>query len=129
MVQSVVLLAGAEDACSDTSSMTVYVLPSPDVELILSDTEGCGSTEISGEAISPNAFMYVWAFGIAPYFQSGSTLEPITFDEPGSYPISLEVTGNNGCHSSLQEIVLVYPEPVADFDVESICIGEPTTFQ
>ena len=127
-VQSVVLYDNTEAACSDTSSVTVYVLDRPDAEIVLSEIEACGEAQITAEAISANAFQYVWSFGVSPYFQAGSTLDAIDLNGPGTYPISLEVTGNNGCRTSLQETVTIHPEPVAGFDVEAVCIGEPSNF-
>ena len=127
-VQSVVLYDNTEAACSDTSSVMVYVLDRPDAEIVLSEIEACGEAQITAEAVSANAFQYVWSFGVSPYFQAGSTLDAIDLNGPGTYPISLEVTGNNGCHTSLQETVTIHPEPVAGFDVEAVCIGEPSNF-
>ena len=127
-VQSVVLYDNTEAACSDTSSVTVYVLDRPDAEIVLSEIEACGEAQITAEAVSANAFQYVWSFGVSPYFQAGSTLDAIDLNGPGTYPISLEVTGNNGCRTSLQETVTIHPEPVAAFDVEAVCIGEPSNF-
>ena len=127
-VQSVVLYDNTEAACSDTSSVTVYVLDRPDAEIVLSEIEACGEAQITAEAVSANAFQYIWSFGVSPYFHAGSTLDAIDLNGPGTYPISLEVTGNNGCRTSLQETVTIHPEPVAGFDVEAVCIGEPSNF-
>ncbi|MDO7741552.1 MAG: PKD domain-containing protein, partial [Flavobacteriales bacterium] len=127
-VQSVVLYNNTEAACSDTSSVTVYVLDRPDAEIVLSEIEACGEAQITAEAVSANAFQYIWSFGVSPYFHAGSTLDAIDLNGPGTYPISLEVTGNNGCRTSLQETVTIHPEPVAAFDVEAVCIGEPSNF-
>ena len=127
-VQSVVLYDNTEAACSDTSSVTINVLDRPDAEIVLSEIEACGEAQITAEAVSANAFQYVWSFGVSPYFHVGSTLDAIDLNGPGTYPISLEVTGNNGCHTSLQETVTIHPEPVVGFDVESVCIGEPSNF-
>ena len=127
-VQSVVLYNNTEAACSDTSSVMVYVLDRPDAEIVLSEIEACGEAQITAEAVSANAFQYIWSFGVSPYFHAGSTLDAIDLNGPGTYPISLEVTGNNGCRTSLQETVTIHPEPVAAFDVEAVCIGEPSNF-
>ena len=127
-VQSVVLYDNTEAACSDTSSVTINVLDRPDAEIVLSEIEACGEAQITAEAVSANAFQYVWSFGVSPYFHVGSTLDTIDLNGPGTYPISLEVTGNNGCHTSLQETVTIHPEPVVGFDVEAVCIGEPSNF-
>jgi PKD repeat protein len=127
-VQSVVLYNGTEAACSDTSSVTIYVLDRPDAEMILSQSSACGAAQLSGEAVSADAFQYVWSFGVSPYFNAGSTLDTIELNGAGTYPISLEVTGINGCRTSMQETVIIHPEPVAGFEVEAVCIGEPSNF-
>ncbi|MDA0303089.1 MAG: PKD domain-containing protein, partial [Bacteroidetes bacterium] len=127
-VQSVVLYNGTEAACSDTSSVTIFVLDRPDAEMILSQSSACGAAQLSGEAVSVDAFQYVWSFGVSPYFNAGSTLDTIELNGAGTYPISLEVTGINGCRTSMQEMVIIHPEPVAGFEVEAVCIGEPSNF-
>jgi PKD repeat protein len=127
-VQSVILYSGTEAACSDTSSTTIYVLERPDAEVILSTQEACGSAEVTAEAISSSGNQFIWSFGVAPYFNSGNSLPAVSFNNPGDYPISLVVTGFNGCQTSLQETVEIHPKPIANFDVDAVCIGETSNF-
>lgn len=127
-IQSVIQYAGTNGACTDTSSIEVTVLPKPVIDMNLSATEGCGSLTVSGDVSAPNSYLYVWSFMPSPTFQVGTTLDPITFNNPGNHPISVAVTGVNGCQATSQQFVTVHHQPVADFAFNGTCIGETTEF-
>ncbi len=127
-VQSVIQLPGTGGTCADTSSIDITVLPRPEVNMTLSTTEGCGELTVSGSVSAPNSYLYVWSFMPAPSFQVGTQLDSVTFSTPGNHPIAVAVTGVNGCQSSAQQFVTVYPQPQADFNFEGACFGEATSF-
>ena len=127
-VQSVIQYPGTDGACSDTSNVEITVLPKPDVEMTLSATQGCGSLTVSGNVSAANSYLYVWSFMPSPSFQTGTTLDPITFTSPGNHPISVAVTGVNGCQTTSQQFVTVHHQPQADFAFEGACLGETTSF-
>ena len=128
MVQSVISIPGLEDVCTDTTIVPVTVLANPVVETTFSATEGCGSATVSAEVSAAESYIYVWTFTPEPMFSSGTTLDPVTFDTPGNHPLSVTVTGWNGCQTSAQEIITVHPEPTAIFDFDAVCQGQPTIF-
>jgi len=127
-VQNVIQIAGSNGACTDTSSIQVTVLPRPEVEMTLSETEACGSLTVSGDVSAANSYLYVWSFMPPPAFQIGTHLDPITFTTPGNHPISVAVTGTNGCQSTAQQFVTVHHQPQADFAFDGACFGETTEF-
>ena len=127
-VQSVIAYPGTSGACADTSSIAINVLPKPEIDMTLSATNGCGNLTVSGEVAAENSYLYVWGFMPSPSFQSGMTLDPITFNSPGNHPISVAVTGINGCQSTAQQIVTVHHQPTPDFTFDNACFGETTTF-
>lgn len=127
-VQSVIQIPGSGGACADTSVMQVTVLPKPIINMSLSATEGCGSLTVSGSVSAPSSYLYVWSFMPSPSFQTGTTLTPITFNNPGNHPISVAVTGVNGCQATAQQFVTVHHQPQADFAFDGACIGESTAF-
>ena len=127
-VLSVISIPGMDGACTDTSSVMVEVLANPIVETTFSSTEGCGSVVVSAEASAEEAFIYVWTFGPMPMFDSGTSLDPVIFDTVGNHPVSLIVTGWNGCKTSVQEIITVHPQPAPEFSFDAVCQGEPTSF-
>ena len=127
-VQSAIQFPGTNGLCADTTSMEITVLPRPDVNMSLSASQGCGSVTVSGDVSAANSYLYVWSFMPSPSFQVGTHLDPITFTNPGNHPISVAVTGTNGCQSTAQQFVTVHHQPQADFAFDGTCIGETTDF-
>ena len=127
-VQNVIQVPGSNGACTDTSSINVTVLPRPEVNMTLSATEDCGSLTVEGDVSADNSYLYVWSFMPSPSFQVGTHLDPVTFTNAGNHPISVAVTGTNGCQSTAQQFVTVHPQPEADFAFEGACFGETTQF-
>ncbi len=127
-VQSVIQFPGTNGACADTSSIEITVLPRPEVSMNLSANEGCGEVTVTGDVSAADSYLYVWSFMPSPSFQVGTQLDPITFNSPGNHPISVAVTGINGCQSTAQQFVTVHPQPEADFAFDGVCFGETTSF-
>ena len=127
-VQSVIQFPGTNGVCADTSSLDITVLPRPEVSMNLSANEGCGEVTVTGDVSAANSYLYVWSFMPSPSFQVGTQLDPITFNSPGNHPISVAVTGINGCQSTAQQFVTVHPQPEADFAFDGVCFGETTSF-
>ena len=128
-VQSVISIPGMEETCTDTASIVVEVLSNPVIETSFSATEGCGEVTLSAEVSAANSFIYVWTYNTdQPMFTSGTTLDEVTFDAVGNNPVSITVTGWNGCMSSSQEMITVHPQPTASFNFDAVCQGEPTLF-
>ena len=91
-------------------------------------TEGCGEVTVTGDVSAADSYLYVWSFMPSPSFQVGTQLDPITFNSHGNHPISVAVTGINGCQSTAQQFVTVHPQPEADFAFDGVCFGETTSF-
>ena len=127
-VQSVIQFPGTNGACADTSSLDITVLPRPEVSMNLSANEGCGEVTVTGDVSAADSYLYVWSFMPSPSFQVGTQLDPITFNSPGNHPISVAVTGINGCQSTAQQFVTVHPQPEAEFAFDGVCFGETTAF-
>jgi PKD repeat protein len=127
-VQSVIQFPGTNGACADTSSLDITILPRPEVSMNLSANEGCGEVTVTGDVSAADSYLYVWSFMPSPSFQVGTQLDPITFNSPGNHPISVAVTGINGCQSTAQQFVTVHPQPEAEFAFDGVCFGETTAF-
>ncbi|MHB1279469.1 MAG: PKD domain-containing protein, partial [Bacteroidia bacterium] len=108
------------DGCSDKAydSVQVVVLPEPRANFLISDTVGCSplSITLSDNSLYHDAMRNVWK--VAGQFYESKNAE-ITLVKPGSYDISLSVYNELNCTDKLtqQRRVLVYPKPVALFDV------------
>lgn len=51
-----------------------------------------------------------------------------TYLAPGSFTVSLQVTSDNGCQSTLTRSVVVETIPNAQFDLTNVCQGSPSVF-
>ncbi|PHR45410.1 MAG: hypothetical protein COA32_13275 [Fluviicola sp.] len=51
-----------------------------------------------------------------------------TYLNPGNYDVTLVVEGNNGCIDSITQSVEVFSLPTADFENDSVCVGNSTSF-
>jgi PKD repeat protein len=72
---------------------------------------------------------YQWDFGDGSVTDATHPSHP--FDQPGTYPVTLNTTGTNGCVSSLAKPVTIYSQPQTDFSLELppfSCSGTPSLF-
>ena len=60
---------------------------------------------------------------------SSNQLHPsFTFFGSGSYDVGLIITDNNGCIDSITRVIQVSGSPVAQFTVDTVCLGTSTKF-
>lgn len=67
-----------------------------------------------------------WNFG-----DNGSSVQQNpshNYNTPGTYNVSLVVTGSEGCTDTLTQAVTIHPLPEPDFIFSKACLGMPTTF-
>ncbi|MGB0431286.1 MAG: PKD domain-containing protein, partial [Bacteroidia bacterium] len=50
------------------------------------------------------------------------------FSSNGAYFTKLNVTSTDGCSDSVSQLVIIYADPVADFDYDLQCYGDSTAF-
>jgi len=125
--------------CVDTITKPVRVLTLPVANFITNDLDSCephGYTFLDASQIDTtqdSSYVitdWVWDFGNgigsdtiqSPYYE---------YLADGVYDISLKVTASNGCVDSIlqNDFVTVYPQPEADFDVDSILYILRPTFE
>jgi gliding motility-associated-like protein len=128
-----VTLIASNGACSDTEVQTalITVNPAPVANLVADTTQGCAVpfavqfTDLSTGPIST----WAWNFGDG----NTSTLQnpAHTYTAPGTYTVTLTVTGPNGCTDNVvfTNYIQIVP-PVADFVGVPImgCIPLPVAF-
>lgn len=108
------------DGCSEKvyDTVQVVVLPAPKAAFLVSDTLGCSplSITLNDNSIYHDPTRNVWQ--VAGQFYESEHAE-VTLIKPGTYAISLSVYNQLNCTDELtqQKGVVVYPKPVALFDV------------
>ncbi len=90
----------------------------------------CEGNQISfTNSSSGNIAGFDWNFGNG---NTSTEENPVqTFSTKGTYTVSLETTGANGCVSSTSKQVIIYSKPQPDFSVELppfSCSGTPSQF-
>ena len=91
-------------ATNDTSGCTVtrsdtFTIAIPISDFTFDDGEGCKPLEVNFSDLSQDAFTYSWDFGDGG---SSSTANPThTYQEIGTYTVTLIITDVNGCNDTL----------------------------
>lgn len=123
-----VSLTVTENGCvSSVTSQNVVVQPTPTASFSLA-ASGCPGVPVivSYTGASGPGATYTWDFGTGAVL-SGSGQGPyqISWNTPGTYPVSLTVT-DNGCASQpASQNIIIHPQPTADFSISgAVCPGE-----
>jgi gliding motility-associated-like protein len=122
-VYNVMLVANPGSPCADTGYTSFYIYP------LLQPTV----TAPPGQCLVGNSFDFTaggsflgngtfdWTFGTGSTPATSTQQNPagITYNAPGTYPVTLTVTENN-CTQTASTEVTVYPMPTADFNAAPV---------
>ncbi|MBU1719832.1 MAG: gliding motility-associated C-terminal domain-containing protein, partial [Bacteroidetes bacterium] len=113
--------AMSDNGCSATASIAVNVFPLPAVSILADKTQECGSlTTVFASQNDANVVSWSWNFGDAGSGTANTSTQAgptHSFDNSGSYSVSLTVIDANQCTQAIteQDFVTVHPFPNADF--------------
>ena len=123
---TVQLTVTADNGCTniDTNYVRVFPMPlayfaQPDSQCLRGNrfTFTSQSTSVSPSTVSNNQ----WYLGGSSTPLTGNPITHI-FTSPGTYPIKLVSTSSDGCKDSITQVLMVYPQPIANFALPStIC--------
>ncbi|MFO7867716.1 MAG: PKD domain-containing protein [Bacteroidales bacterium] len=117
----VTLTATTENMCIDSITKYITVYPYPDKGIELSDTAGCHPLilELSTQSFGAT---YEWDFGDGTIEVGAQRVEHIFVNNTSeviAYPVTLNVSTNQGCGAEFNETVYVYPSPEALFALDT----------
>lgn len=127
-IYDVTLIVGNIAGCMDTIvvPVDVYTVPVPD---FMADTVCLFSvtsfTDLTTDAVPLSSWDWDFDDGNTSFQQNPTYI----YQAPGQYDVELTVTNVNGCDSSVILPVFVSEIPVADLIADTVCLGNPTTFQ
>jgi gliding motility-associated-like protein len=115
------LIATTAGFCVDSITRYVTVYPYPEKGIELSREGGCSPliVELSTQSFGAS---YEWDFGDGTFEVGAQRVEHIFIndtDEIVEYPITLNVSTNQGCGAEFYDTVYVYPSPKALFTVDT----------
>jgi gliding motility-associated-like protein len=125
---TVTLTVYSANGCVDSHQLQAVAYPDPTPGFTSpSVCLGNESTFNNTTQIAPPDFIteYNWSFG-----DGGTSSEENPAHEytsQGVYTVTLTVTSNEGCSSSITQQVSVYPLPNVNFSSTSVCMGEITS--
>lgn len=128
---TVTLTAEPQSNCFDTSQVIVTVAPGPAPAFAApSVCDGIVTPFLDQSTISSgNITNWSWNFGTANAGDTSNIQNPnFTYPAAGSYTVTLTVTSNNGCTTTMTQPVTVNALPTASFNSNTVCIGSPTSF-
>ncbi|MFL5764881.1 MAG: PKD domain-containing protein [Bacteroidia bacterium] len=124
---NVTLIVGNSAGCSDTiiKPVVVNTVPTP----LFTANASCEGTITSFTDLSTDAVpIATWFYDFADGNNSVSQNPNYIYAAAGTYNVTLTVTNINGCDSTYTLPVNVNVFPTANYSVDTVCIGTPTTF-
>lgn len=126
---TVSLSVTSSDGCTSSSTQAVFVEPTPVADFTGTDVcLGTPTTFNNLSNVSTGTITdYLWDFD-----DNGATSDVLnpthTFSTSGPHNVSLTVTSSSGCTNSTTIAVEVFPNPIADFDVQDVCENATSVF-
>lgn len=119
----------SDDPCLSPQSISISVNPVPSVSFTVTDVclDNPSTFNNSSSISAPdNIFDYTWDLGDGnlSFLETPSH----TYANEGTYSVNLFIESNNGCVSSLSQNVVVHPNPLADFNINTDCINVAAQF-
>jgi gliding motility-associated-like protein len=117
---TVTLITTTDNGCTDTVTKTVTVYPQTTANYTINNAGQCldgNSFTFTSTVIGSTVTNYNWTFGDGGTDTVANPLH--TYTTAGTYNVKLVVTTDNGCKDSVIKTVTVYPQPAADFNINS----------
>lgn len=131
---NVTLHATNSSGCQNfiTKPITIYSKPQPNFSIDLPPFSCAGSpsqfNDLTPSLTDSNITSRLWSFGDVNNGTAIQTNPTYTYNQAGDYPVSLEVTSNFGCSSTIQKTITIHPSPTINFTNTPACLNQPTQF-
>lgn len=116
------------NGCSNTLSDSIRIFPAPDPSILA--TTGCITDPVmfvnGNDPSNTSGNTFSWNFGDG---SSSNQIQPLHYySSAGTYNVSLELTNNFGCKTSVTVPIVVNPQPDANFNAANACAGNNVQF-
>ena len=129
---TVVLTVISNNGCVGTIIQQVTVHPNP-TALFINTTECFGmATQFTNNSTvignGNNIASWSWDFNGDGIQDANSQNPTYTFPSSGNFNVTLTVTTNNGCSSTINKQIIVFPSPIPSFTSTQVCLNDITSF-
>ena len=119
---TVELISTTVDGCLDTIEHDVHVFDLPVADFTFTNICEDDSVQFSDVSTIPSGAItdWEWDFGNG----NASTLQLVPhqiYPVDAFYPVSLIVSSGFGCSDTLEDVIEIYPVPIAEFKFDSVC--------
>ena len=107
-----------EAGCTDSSAVTIEVLPLPSAEIASTETGGCQPLTVFFTETGEDAVSYIWDFGDGSPISNEMSPTHV-YEVPGMYDVILTATGIGGCSNASDALTItVSDSSFANFTTE-----------
>ncbi|MCF8460719.1 MAG: PKD domain-containing protein [Flavobacteriales bacterium] len=119
---SVQLSVETQHGCTDSENYLISVHAVPTADFSFTNICETDSVLFADQSTIPqgNITTWQWSFGNGQTFY-GSNPGYQSYAADGTYPIQLTVTSDSGCVHVFDDVIEVYPTPIANFTFDSVC--------
>jgi len=126
------LITSNNYGCSNDTLVRRFVtIKDPVADFSMSDTTGCGDTQISfRDASTPSGLSLRWDFGDGDTSSQSNPVHTFTNSsntQDSIYTIRLIVTAGSGCSDTISKDIKLYPLPLAGYGLSSSSTCAPAT--
>lgn len=122
------LTVTAENGCTDDISEFLTVTPNPVVDFLTQSKCQGEIMRFTSLATVAQGFVQDWVWDFGDGNISTDKDPEHAFDTSGTILVSLKVTTSGNCIDSVSVPIEVWGQPVANFGVTEVCLGEVTDF-
>ncbi|MGP8215425.1 MAG: PKD domain-containing protein, partial [Bacteroidia bacterium] len=122
-------VASDSGGCTGDTTIKVIVNPVPVPNFTSNNVcQGLATNFTNSSTIGCSGTITTWSWNFGDGNTSADTNPVHTYSAAGIYNVSLTVTSNSGCDSTITLPVTVYPIPVPQFSSTYPCLGNATVF-
>ncbi|MCF8275565.1 MAG: PKD domain-containing protein [Flavobacteriales bacterium] len=116
------LILTTQDGCDDTSSIMTNVYDLPTADFNFNNICEDDSVQFVDLSSIPSGSInnWQWSFGNGNTASTQLTTYQ-SYPSDNLYPVSLIVSSGFGCSDTLEDVIEIYPVPVAEFSFDSVC--------
>jgi PKD repeat protein len=121
--KNVRLIATTALGCVDSITKTIVVSEGPSAQFSTSPLCQFDAIELNSSDVVPSGVNATYTWTLPDGSSSSSVNEMFSASLPGTYPVSLAVSYDNGCQAMTSRNLSVLPKPVPAFEVANTCSG------
>jgi len=129
-IHTITLIANSSSGCADTVSQQILVYPTPEFNFTALPDSGCSPLSVTFPSVV-GAVSYEWDYGDGTTGTGPSPTHIFVNNSTNDLQLPVTLIGANafGCMDTTSSIVTVYPDPTAQFSLDTVAGCHPFTAQ